>query len=164
MKRKRATVATTAEVAADLGPGARRIRRWRPGSTCGPRSRRDSSNPIKPGTLEYRLSPRRRARATTTSNHRQRVCITQNGRIAWQTQPGVAFLSAGQGTVDLRGAPGFCRRAALGDHAESDRRPRSRKAVGQDPGHASGEGASVDYTMTLLFIPRSPRVCFRPCR
>ena len=131
-------MATTAEVAADLAPGA--------GRTGGggriyldPDPKDKFLDPIKPGTLSIAepASASRQLRGRELTDNALR--ITQNGRIAWQTQPGIAFPSGGPGTVDFEEhlpRVFLGRRAAVGDHAESDcRTPWNR------PGRWSGSGA-----------------------
>ena len=90
--------------------------------------------------------------------------ITQRQPIAWQTQPGIAFLSAGQGTVDFEGAPRnwlLGRRTAVGDNAESDgdSLEQTGPLVGIQ-GTLSGR-AQRGTTMTLLSSPKSARAALQ---
>lgn len=119
----------------------------------------DRLDPIQPGTLTVSVQP------TTVSTGRYEVEVTDNavrisedGLIAWQTQPGVAFVSAGRGTVGFTEHLGYFwadvqRSAVMADQtveAVQQRGPQVRIR-----GTLSGEGGSVAYTMTLLAVPKT---------
>ncbi|MGB3014563.1 MAG: TIM-barrel domain-containing protein, partial [Candidatus Nanopelagicales bacterium] len=121
----------------------------------------DSLDPIKPGTLSIAEPASASAGNYDVELTDNALRITQNGRIAWQTQPGVAFLSAGQGTVDFEEHLGYfwadVQRSATMPNQTVDSLEQKGPLV-RIRGTLSGEGASVDYTMTLLSIPKSARV------
>ena len=122
---------------------------------------RDNLDPIRPGSLSI-AEPA----SAGTGNYEVELTdnalrITQNGRIAWQTQPGIAFLSAGQGTVEFEEHLGYfwadVQRSATMPNQTVDSLEQTGPLV-RIKGTLSGEAASVDYTMTLLSVPKSARV------
>jgi alpha-glucosidase len=122
---------------------------------------KDSLDPIKPGSLSVTQPA-----SASTGNYDVELTdnalrITQNGRIAWQTQPGIAFLSAGQGSVDFEEHLGYFWADVQRSTVMPDQTVESLEKAGPTvriAGTLSGESGSVDYTMTLLSVPKSATV------
>ena len=123
---------------------------------------KDQLDPIRPGSLSVAADPV----TVSTGNYDVEVTddavrITQNGRIAWQTQPGIAFISAGQGSVDFTEHLGYfwadvTRSAVMPDQTIAAVEQKGPMVM--ISGTLNGEGASLDYRMTLLSVPKSATV------
>ena len=122
----------------------------------------DKLDPITPGALSVTTEPTVVGTGPfEVEVTNDAVRISQGGRIAWQTQPGVAFVSAGTGSVDFTEHLGYfwadvARTAQFTQQtvdAVEQRGPQVRIS-----GTLSGDQGSTDYTMRLLAVPKSASV------
>ena len=123
---------------------------------------KDRLDPIQPGALTVnaeqetlRTGP---FEVEVTDNA---VRIVENGAIAWQTQPGVAFLSAGKGSVSFTEHLGYFwadvqRSGTMPDQTVDTVEQRGPQV--RITGTLRGDGGSADYTVTLLAVPKSAAV------
>ncbi len=122
----------------------------------------DRLNPITPGALTVTAEPATlRTGAFDVEVTDDAVRVVEDGRIAWQTQPGVAFLSAGTGSVSFTEHLGYfwadVERASVMPDQTVDVVEQAGPQV-RIRGTMTGEGATADYTMTLLAVPKSAEV------
>ncbi|HQR80202.1 MAG TPA: alpha-glucosidase [Actinomycetota bacterium] len=123
---------------------------------------KDQLDPIKPGTLTVNAEPAMlHTGGFDVEVSDKAVRIGQDGAIAWQTQPGVAFLSAGRGSVDFTEHLGYFwadvqRSAVMADQTVDTVQQRGPQV--RITGTLTGPGGSADYTMTLLSVPKSASV------
>ncbi|MCU0280056.1 MAG: alpha-glucosidase [Candidatus Nanopelagicales bacterium] len=120
---------------------------------------RDNLDPVQPGALSVSTEQT----TLRTGDFEVEVLddqlrITENGIIAWQSQPGVAFLSAANGSVDFTEHLGYfwadvTRTATMPDQSVDS--VEQRGPVVRISGQLSGASGSADYTMTLLAIPKT---------